>query len=411
MKVFWSWQNDSDSKTNRQFIRDALAKAVEEAGEALGLEDAERPELDHDTKDTPGMTEITSTILRKISESAVFVADLTPIGEAVSGKALPNPNVLIELGWALSELGPDRIIAILNTHAATPDDLPFDIRHRRALTYELAPDADKPERRIVRAKLTSDLAEAITANLRQYSEEQAAAAEFRSVPAKEGDPSIWASHTGTLEYINTMERNGSVSSPDGPRAFLRVIPFGWKEGIPQIAHIQDAEQGEEVCPVAEVTSHGDFGPCEEGFVRFWFTGDNESRNVSMWFDETGEFWIIHGSAVVKWKPNKSMLLVGSVLRGWRQNLRSAMKVLDRFGAFPARKIEAGLVGIKGTMWPPDMLSFSAPARKDRTIIASQQTDWSDQAQLIFLTDAYNKIRDNFSFPRAEQSDLKNIVDS
>ena len=71
MKVFWSWQNDSDPKTNRQFIRDALAKAIDDAGEALGLEDAERPKLDHDTKDTPGMTEITSTILRKISESLI----------------------------------------------------------------------------------------------------------------------------------------------------------------------------------------------------------------------------------------------------------------------------------------------------------------------------------------------------
>jgi hypothetical protein len=84
----------------------------------LGLEDAERPEVDHDTKDTLGMAEITKTILDKISKAAVFVADVTPIGKAESGKALLNPNVMIELGWALKEVGPDRIIAVLKQRVA-----------------------------------------------------------------------------------------------------------------------------------------------------------------------------------------------------------------------------------------------------------------------------------------------------
>lgn len=67
MKVFWSWQNDFSPTCCRHFIRDALETAVNNVGEELGLENAERPELDHDTKNTPGMTEITDTILKKIS--------------------------------------------------------------------------------------------------------------------------------------------------------------------------------------------------------------------------------------------------------------------------------------------------------------------------------------------------------
>jgi hypothetical protein len=74
VKVFWSWQNDVTPKQNRHFIRNALADAVERVGDELGLEDADRPELDHDTLQTPGMADIAATILEKISRSAVFVA-------------------------------------------------------------------------------------------------------------------------------------------------------------------------------------------------------------------------------------------------------------------------------------------------------------------------------------------------
>lgn len=412
MKVFWSWQNDYQPKTNRQFIRTALDDAVKQAGEELGLESAERPELDHDTKNTPGMAEITSTILKKIGESAVFVADLTPIGESHQGKALPNPNVLIELGWALKSLGPDRIIAVMNTESGyTPDDLPFDIRHRRAMTYALAANTSKADRSKIRMKLTADLANALKTNLGEYAEAQAEAATFEAVPAKDGDPSIWRSYGSALDFVDTMDINRKVALTDGPRGYIRITPSGWRGRIPSVSDIQHAKDGEEVWPKAEGGSGGDFGPCEEGFVRFWHTGSDATANVSMWFDLTGEYWIVHGTAVAEWKHNKKMLRIESLLRGWRANLRSAMKVLDRHGANNARRVEAGVVDIKGTMWPADMLSFSVAARKPNSITTRQQRDWSDEAQLEFLTDAYNKIRDNFALAHVEQSDLKRITDS
>ena len=97
------------------------------------------------------MVDITATILDKIRSSAVFVADVSAIARTSDGKCLPNPNVLIELGWALRELGAERIIAVLNTASGCkPDDLPFDIRHRRTLTYELSEGADAASRTRVR---------------------------------------------------------------------------------------------------------------------------------------------------------------------------------------------------------------------------------------------------------------------
>lgn len=410
MKVFWSWQNDYKPESNRHFIRSALDEAVKQAGEELGLESAERPELDHDTKNTPGMADITNTILKKINESAVFVADLTPIGETNGGKALPNPNVMIELGWALKSLGPDRIIAVMNTHSGyTPDDLPFDIRHRRAMTYELAPSESKADRAKIRKRLTTELTEALKTNLGRYVEELAEAASYEAVPAKEGDPSVWASYGGEVDFVDTMDISRRVAAVDGPRGYIRIIPAGWKAKIPSVSQIQNAKDGQEVWPMAEGSSGGDYGPCEEGFVRFWHTGNDETANISMWFDETGEFWITHGTAIAAWKDGKKLLRIDSLLRGWRNNLRSAMKVLDQHGALAARRVEAGLIDVKGTMCPATMLSYSVPARKPKTIMQRQQRDWSDEAQLQFLTDAYNKIRDNFALPHEDQTALKKIT--
>lgn len=147
MNVFWSWQNDFEPKVCRHFIREALIDATDLAAEELGLEDAVRPEVDHDTKGVPGMADISATILQKIANSAVFVADVSPIQKTTAGKALPNPNVLVELGWAMAKIGPERVICVLNTASGfKADDLPFDIRHRRIMLYELVPGADKGTR-------------------------------------------------------------------------------------------------------------------------------------------------------------------------------------------------------------------------------------------------------------------------
>jgi len=90
-------------------------------------------------------------------------------------KALPNPNVLIELGWALKVIGGDRLIAVVNTAEGwKSDDLPFDIRHRRALTYELSEKTTKNARKKIKERLIQDLTGALKINLGQYVEDQAA---------------------------------------------------------------------------------------------------------------------------------------------------------------------------------------------------------------------------------------------
>src|SRR4051794_382769 len=105
MIVFWSWQDDLPGKANRHFIKAALEAAVATLAGEFELEDADRPTLDHDTKGVPGAAEIVPVLMDKIANSAVFVADVTPVAKTADGKALPNANVMIELGWSLNKPG------------------------------------------------------------------------------------------------------------------------------------------------------------------------------------------------------------------------------------------------------------------------------------------------------------------
>jgi hypothetical protein len=416
MKVFWSWQNDLDAERHRAFIKKCLQQAVADAGRELGLEDADRPELDHDTKNERGMVDIASTILRKITESAIFVADVTPIGRAANGKALPNPNVLIELGWALHKPGFERVIAVFNAaNGSKAEDLPFDIRHRRAMQYDLPAGADKATTEKVRKKLVRELTDAIRTNLGEHIETIATSQDLMKVPADPADPSIWATAGKTFTHHDSLGRDHqtTVALTGGPRAFIRIIPGGWTSGAPSVHDIHRLRDELAVWPPAENGSSGDFGACEEGYIHYWMTGatgdgGRESANVACFFDETGEFWIIHGTAIIDGKLGKT-LHPGRVLGGWSKAIRQAFAVFDRFGALQARRVELGLVGVKGVRWAGGWERDSPPARKDRFILDRQSRDWSEAAEIAFLTEAYSGVKDLFGAPRAQEAEVQKIL--
>ncbi len=156
MKIFYSWQSDSPSKTNRNLIEQAIKTAIKrtKADWDFKLE----PAMDRDTRNLPGTPAISDSIFEKIRECDAFIADVTIITAPGSKRPIPNPNVLIELGYAVSEIGWDRIICIANTAYGSVEDMPFDLRHRRLFTYHL-PDANQPKTE--RDKLIGEINNAI----------------------------------------------------------------------------------------------------------------------------------------------------------------------------------------------------------------------------------------------------------
>src|SRR6185503_18585788 len=98
------------------------------------------PVIDRDTAGVGGAPDIAGTIFKKIEGCDVFVADVSIINAGSRKRATPNPNVLIELGFALRALGPERVVLVMNSNYGTLDKLPFDLKQRRVVVYSAGAD-------------------------------------------------------------------------------------------------------------------------------------------------------------------------------------------------------------------------------------------------------------------------------
>lgn len=126
IRIFYSWQSDIKAACNRTLIQNALEGVAKDIRDdnSIHIE----PVIDRDTLGIPGSPDIGSTILNKIDNSDIFVADVTIVNNTLQNRPTPNPNVLIELGYALKSLGENRVILVQNTAFGKIELLPFDLR-------------------------------------------------------------------------------------------------------------------------------------------------------------------------------------------------------------------------------------------------------------------------------------------
>jgi len=147
--VFYAWRSDRLERFNRHLIRFALNLAAKNISDdpTAGV----RVRIDADTEGVLGHVPVTDTILTKIAACDAFVPDLTFIAVTESGKLVPNPNVLLEYGYALRAKSHSVMIPVMNTAYGPAEQLPFDMAHlRHPLKYELPTKAKDAERRAVR---------------------------------------------------------------------------------------------------------------------------------------------------------------------------------------------------------------------------------------------------------------------
>lgn len=156
--VFYSWESDLNGRTTRNLIEGCLNTVIRQLGREDDLD--VDPSLDRDTRGVSGAPVILDAILEKIDNCTAFVADVSIINSAdvrhdPPARPTPNPNVLIELGYAIKTLSWDRILPICNTFYGSVDQLPFDIPERRVIAYKLSEDPTPEEVKAAKEQLTS----------------------------------------------------------------------------------------------------------------------------------------------------------------------------------------------------------------------------------------------------------------
>jgi hypothetical protein len=128
LRIFFSWQTDLEK--HRSIIQGALDAAAKRVGEV---------KIDHATRDEIGAVEIDNKIFEKIKRADLFVADLSIIGKlGVKKRKSPNPNVLYETGFALSELGEECLFLVSQNENDGSDKFPFDLRNRRIAFFDFS---------------------------------------------------------------------------------------------------------------------------------------------------------------------------------------------------------------------------------------------------------------------------------
>lgn len=214
--IFYSWQSDDKAARNK------LSTALKRICVLLGREltEPDRPELDSDTQGTFGSESISQTIFNKIDSCDIFVADVTPILKSEKGKLFPNPNVMIEIGYALKTkpVGTKLYIALVEDEIDI-DKMPFDIRDQHLYAM---PISYKP------SQIVDELTKVISQMLVQ-------SASLSTDSTDEMTPWIYVDMAATTNWADGQTIEFKIKSDETKEFFLEKIKFGDIETEPAIA--------------------------------------------------------------------------------------------------------------------------------------------------------------------------------
>lgn len=163
-RIFFSWQADLPSNQTKRFLEDSINIAKDSLSETIEIIP------DEATRERFGAPDVMDSIFDKIDECDLFIADVSIVGnyippkfaekENAKFKFFPNPNVLLELGYAAASKTWNRCICFANTEYGDISDLPFDLNHRRITAFSYSEGGRRAE--LLR------IAEIIVATVHEY---------------------------------------------------------------------------------------------------------------------------------------------------------------------------------------------------------------------------------------------------
>ncbi|WP_419689430.1 hypothetical protein ACN22W_22245 [Burkholderia theae] len=355
--IFFSWQADRATRTGRNLLERALEAAIGRLGDQADLEEADRNDLvlDRDTKDVPGFPPIAQTIFEKIDAAAVFVPDFTFVGDRSDGRPTPNPNVLIEYGWALKSLGYERIVPVMNTAFGEPSDrtLPFDLRHQRhPITYHCPDDADESTRKAVREKLSRELERAIGLVIRSESYVNS----LPKPPLPERFQPMIEAAPGRLRPVNEPVGVGTSFPKQDEEILLANRPLMWLRVMPDltpgvtwtIEEIRAAATRPQAHLFPLWDGYGGFSYLRhaDGFGVFARRIDDDDATGLTFAFKTGEVWSVD-ALYLDYMEDQGITSIPDAELLYANALQRFGDFVGYLGVKPPYRWIAGMSGIKG----------------------------------------------------------------
>lgn len=381
MKVFWSWQSDRRGKTNRHVIKRALEKAISELNEKDELrepgEDREL-QLDHDTKGMPGMPEIAATVMEKIDSATVFVAEVTPVARTDNGKDVMNPNVALELGYAMHRLKAANCLGVFNTHFGEVKDVPFDIQHRRwPITFRLSDDATKTEIEAAEKSLVASFKIALAAYLPKQKAEALQPQDFvgeRPFFAPAGF--ILAHYDPDTDYA--LNHRPSIYLRMSPASSLNILRSDIIESVAQLGSFGQKSH-------AGLNQMNELGAC-----KFDFDAKHEVLSMTQLFP-TGEIWALNHYLVEAWMRYQKPVYATALSRIIYANLKRYIGFYSARGMSGRFVVEAGISGVKDKSVYPPGFKHEAKILDDLVFVRKEMDSGKDETLKAFTSMLIEKL--------------------
>lgn len=129
-------ENSRASEEVRSVLQETIAHLNERSRLDISLEEVQRRES--------GPMRPSSSRMRKLRKSLLFVADMTPIASCGNPpQSIPSPNVCIELGYALQSKRREQILLVQQLQTTDRGELPFDWPSLQILQFRDRPELEK----------------------------------------------------------------------------------------------------------------------------------------------------------------------------------------------------------------------------------------------------------------------------
>lgn len=147
--LFLSYQTEYPQATEilRAELLDVLETFNRHARIPLSLEESHRL--------SDGPVRLSSTLMRKIRQSLLFIADGTSIAriEGSPPQLLPSPKVCVEVGYALQCKRADQLLLAQMERPDLPGQFPFDLPSQQRLLFRNAKDLHQTLPKLLKTQL------------------------------------------------------------------------------------------------------------------------------------------------------------------------------------------------------------------------------------------------------------------